>query len=60
MTDNADDGRERLVDDVAAVLAEAEEMLKRATQETGDKARHAPDDSSLRGDHCSVALMTSD
>ena len=39
MTENAEDGRERLVDDVAAVLAEAEEMLKRASVETGDKAR---------------------
>ena len=39
MTENAEDGRERLVDDVAAVLAEAEEMLKRASLETGDKAR---------------------
>ncbi len=39
MTESADDGRERLVDDLAAVLAEAEEMLKRASVETGDKAR---------------------
>ena len=39
MTENAEDGRERLVDDLAAVLAEAEEMLKRAAMETGDKAR---------------------
>jgi ElaB/YqjD/DUF883 family membrane-anchored ribosome-binding protein len=39
MTETADDGRERLVDDLAAVLAEAEEMLKRASVETGDKAR---------------------
>ena len=39
MTETADDGRERLVDDLAAVLAEAEEMLKRASTETGDKAR---------------------
>ena len=31
--------REKLVDDFAAVLAEAEEMLKRAASETGDKAR---------------------
>jgi ElaB/YqjD/DUF883 family membrane-anchored ribosome-binding protein len=31
--------RERLVDDFAAVLGEAEEMLKRAAAETGDKAR---------------------
>ena len=39
MTETAEDGRERLVDDLAAVLAEAEEMLKRASVETGDKAR---------------------
>jgi ElaB/YqjD/DUF883 family membrane-anchored ribosome-binding protein len=39
MTETTDDGRERLVDDLAAVLAEAEEMLKRASVETGDKAR---------------------
>ena len=39
MSDNAENPRERLVDDVAAVLAEAEEMLKRAATETGDKAR---------------------
>ncbi len=31
--------REKLIDDFAAVLAEAEEMLKRASVETGDKAR---------------------
>jgi ElaB/YqjD/DUF883 family membrane-anchored ribosome-binding protein len=39
MTDNPDSSREKLVDDFAAVLAEAEEMLKRAATETGDKAR---------------------
>ena len=39
MTETTDDGRERLVDDLAAVLAEAEEMLKRASVETGEKAR---------------------
>lgn len=31
--------REKLVDDFATVLSEAEEMLKRAASETGDKAR---------------------
>jgi ElaB/YqjD/DUF883 family membrane-anchored ribosome-binding protein len=31
--------RARLVDDFAAVLVEAEDMLKRAASETGDKAR---------------------
>ena len=36
---NADTPREKLVDDFAAVLSEAEEMLKRAATETGDKAR---------------------
>lgn len=39
MSENTESGRERLVDDLAAVLAEAEEMLKRAAAETGDKAR---------------------
>ena len=31
--------RSRLVDDFSAVLAEAEDMLKRAATETGEKAR---------------------
>ena len=31
--------RARLVEDFSAVLAEAEDMLKRAATETGDKAR---------------------
>ena len=31
--------REKLVDDFSAVLTEAEDMLKRASAETGDKAR---------------------
>ena len=39
MSENAESGREKLVDDFSAVLAEAEEMLKRAANETGDKAR---------------------
>ncbi len=39
MSEQAEDGRERLVDEMAAVLSEAEEMLKRAATETGDKAR---------------------
>jgi ElaB/YqjD/DUF883 family membrane-anchored ribosome-binding protein len=39
MSQSADSSREKLVDDFAAVLAEAEEMLKRAASETGDKAR---------------------
>ena len=39
MSENAENFRERLVDDFATVLAEAEDMLKRAATETGDKAR---------------------
>ena len=39
MADNTESSRAKLVDDFAAVLAEAEEMLTRAAAETGDKAR---------------------
>ena len=39
MSENAESPRERLVDDLANVLGEAEEMLSRAAAETGDKAR---------------------
>ncbi|HVN36267.1 MAG TPA: DUF883 family protein [Casimicrobiaceae bacterium] len=39
MTESTETSRDRLVDEFAAVLAEAEEMLKRAATETGDKAR---------------------
>jgi ElaB/YqjD/DUF883 family membrane-anchored ribosome-binding protein len=39
MNENTENAREKLVDDFAAVLAEAEEMLKRAASETGDTAR---------------------
>ena len=39
MAENTENPRERLVDDLANVLGEAEEMLQRAATETGDKAR---------------------
>jgi len=39
MTENPENAREKLVDEFATVLSEAEEMLKRASTETGDKAR---------------------
>jgi ElaB/YqjD/DUF883 family membrane-anchored ribosome-binding protein len=39
MSESTDTPRERLVDDLANVLGEAEDMLKRAAAETGDKAR---------------------
>ena len=39
MSENTESARDKLVDDLSAVLAEAEDMLKRAAAETGDKAR---------------------
>jgi len=39
MSENTESPRERLVDDLANVLGEAEEMLSRAAAETGEKAR---------------------
>jgi len=39
MAAESDSARARLIEDFSAVLAEAEEMLKRAASETGDKAR---------------------
>jgi ElaB/YqjD/DUF883 family membrane-anchored ribosome-binding protein len=39
MTESTENARDKLVDEFSAVLAEAEEMLKRAASETGDKAR---------------------
>ena len=39
MSEDAANFRGKLVDDFATVLAEAEDMLKRAAAETGDKAR---------------------
>ena len=39
MSEDAAKFRDKLVDDFATVLAEAEDMLKRAAAETGDKAR---------------------
>src|SRR5512141_1825670 len=39
MAAEGETARTRLVDDFSAVLAEAEDMLKRAADETGEKAR---------------------
>lgn len=39
MSENVESFRDKLVDDFTTVLAEAEDMLKRAAAETGDKAR---------------------
>lgn len=39
MSNESETTRTRLVDDFTVMLSEAEEMLKRAASETGDKAR---------------------
>ena len=39
MTDTNEDARNKMVDEFSAVLTEAEDMLKRAANETGDKAK---------------------
>ncbi len=39
MSEKVESVRDKLVDEFATVLAEAEDMLKRAANETGDKAR---------------------
>ena len=39
MSESTENPRDKLVDDLSAVLGEAEEMLKRAAVETGEKAR---------------------
>ncbi len=39
MSDSTEQSRSKLVDEFSAVVSEAEEMLKRAANETGDKAK---------------------
>jgi ElaB/YqjD/DUF883 family membrane-anchored ribosome-binding protein len=39
MAADNENSRARLIDDFSAVLSEAEDMLRRAASETGDKAR---------------------
>jgi len=39
MADNIESSRDKLVDEFSSVLNEAEDMLKRAANETGDKAK---------------------
>jgi ElaB/YqjD/DUF883 family membrane-anchored ribosome-binding protein len=39
MSENAGLSREKLIDEFTTVLSEAEEMLKKAATETGEKAR---------------------
>ena len=39
MSDNTEQSRTKLVDEFSTVMTEAEDMLKRAANETGDKAK---------------------
>src|SRR5437667_12554527 len=39
MADNIESSRDKLVDEFSSVLNEAEDMLKRAANETGEKAK---------------------
>ena len=39
MANNIESSRDKLVDEFSTVLTEAEDMLKRAANETGDKAK---------------------
>ena len=39
MANNIESSRDKLVDEFSSVLTEAEDMLKRAANETGDKAK---------------------
>jgi len=39
MADKIESSRDKLVDEFSSVLTEAEDMLKRAANETGDKAK---------------------
>ncbi len=39
MTDSTEQSRTKLVDEFSAVLTEAEDMLKRAANETGERAK---------------------
>jgi len=39
MSDSTEHSRSKLVDEFSAVVSEAEDMLKRAANETGDKAK---------------------
>ena len=39
MSDSTEQSRTKLVDEVSAVVSEAEDMLKRAANETGEKAK---------------------
>jgi len=39
MSDNTEQSRTKLVDEFSTVMSEAEDMLKRAANETGDKAK---------------------
>ena len=57
MSANPENTREKLVDEFGAVLAEAEDMLKRATTETGEKAKDLRSQVEAKLLHAKLALQ---
>ena len=57
MSDNPESTRERLVDEFGTVLAEAEEMLKKAATETGEKAKDLRSQVEAKLLHAKLALQ---
>jgi len=57
MSLNPENSREKLVDEFGAVLAEAEEMLKKAATETGEKAKDLRSQVEAKLLHAKLALQ---
>jgi len=57
MSDSPESTRERLVDEFGTVLAEAEEMLKKAANETGEKAKDLRSQVEAKLLHAKLALQ---
>jgi ElaB/YqjD/DUF883 family membrane-anchored ribosome-binding protein len=57
MTTNTDRSRDQIIGDFATVLSEAEDMLKRAAGETGDKARDLRDQVESKLLHAKLRLQ---
>jgi ElaB/YqjD/DUF883 family membrane-anchored ribosome-binding protein len=57
MSLNPESSREKLVDEFGAVLAEAEEMLKKAATETGEKAKDLRSQVEAKLLHAKLALQ---
>ncbi|MEP7183714.1 MAG: DUF883 family protein [Betaproteobacteria bacterium] len=57
MSENPQSTRERLVDEFGTVLSEAEEMLKKAATETGEKAKDLRSQVEAKLLHAKLALQ---